>query len=81
MSAQTQVQLLADYILANIPGEPGRNQGAGEVAVRLLGDYRHALDAIAHELGVPQPGYPTPIANAYKIATGALEGRSLPKVA
>lgn len=26
------------------------------------------LEAIIHELGVPQPGYPEPIANAYEIA-------------
>ena len=26
------------------------------------------LDAIIHELGVPQPGYPQPVVNAYEIA-------------
>jgi hypothetical protein len=34
--------------------------------------YRKALDAIIHELGVPQPGYPQPVANAYEIAMEAL---------
>lgn len=31
-----------------------------------------ALEAIQSELGVPQPGYPQPIANAYQIATDAV---------
>jgi hypothetical protein len=31
-----------------------------------------ALEAIRHELGVPQPGYPAPVANAANIATEAL---------
>lgn len=31
-----------------------------------------ALDAIMCELGVPQPGYPAPVANAYKRAERTL---------
>jgi hypothetical protein len=34
--------------------------------------YRKALEKIIHELGVPQPGYPVPVANAYAIAIEAL---------
>src|SRR3990167_2900274 len=33
---------------------------------------RDALDKIVHELGVPQPGYPAPVANAAEIAKDAL---------
>jgi hypothetical protein len=33
---------------------------------------REALDGIMHEIGIPQPGYPAPIANAYQIAKQAL---------
>jgi len=53
----------------------------GEYANEMLGDYvktnerlRAALDKIMHELGVPQPGYLAPVANAYYIARKALEG-------
>ena len=31
-----------------------------------------ALKAICNELGVPQPGYPQPVANAYEIAKEAI---------
>lgn len=31
-----------------------------------------ALEAIQNELGVPQPGYPQPVANAYQIAADVL---------
>lgn len=76
MSANNQIQLLADYIMAEIPGEPGLSQGAGDVAVRLLKHYRNVLDQIMHELGVPQPDYPAPVANAYYLAEAALSGNS-----
>ena len=32
-----------------------------------------ALDEIMHELGVPQLGYPMPVANAYEVAKRTLE--------
>ena len=51
-----QIELLADYIMTNIPDEPSRSEGAGETAVRLLQYYRSALTRIVDELGVPQPG-------------------------
>ena len=34
--------------------------------------YREALDKIIHELGVPGPGYPQPVVNAYNIANDAI---------
>lgn len=34
---------------------------------------RQALYEITCELGVPQPGYPQPVANAYEIAMKALK--------
>ena len=74
MTAKQQTTLLADYILDFVPGEPSQNEGAGETAVRLLAKYRKAFDDIMHELGVPQPDYPAPIANAYRIAARMLDG-------
>jgi hypothetical protein len=38
--------------------------------IKVLED---ALMRITYELGVPQPGYPQPVANAYDIAQAALE--------
>lgn len=74
MSAEQQIKILADYIMANVPGEPSRSEGAGDTAVRILRRYRAALDLIMYELGVPQPDTPMPVANAYKIAKDTLEG-------
>jgi len=72
MSEEEQTKLVADYIMANVPGEPSRDEGAGGCAVRLLDKYRTALAQIMNELGVPGQGYPQPAADAYEIAERAL---------
>ena len=72
MSEYTEITKLADYIIKEIPGEPSQSEGAGTTAIRLMKKYRTALDAIIHELGVPQPDYPAPVSNAYHIARKAL---------
>jgi len=46
MTAEEQIQYLADYILAEIPGEPSQNEGAGETAVRLLTKYRAGIKSM-----------------------------------
>ncbi len=74
MSAEEQTELLANYIMANVPGEPSRDEGAGRCAVRLLAEYRGAFQRIMNELGVPGPGYPAPVANAWEIAAKAILG-------
>lgn len=74
MSAKQQTKLVADYIMANVPGEPSRNEGAGEYAIRLLDKYRTALVKIMNELGMPQQNYPAPVANAWEVASDALGG-------
>lgn len=33
---ESQIDLLADYIMQNIEGEPSRSEGAGDCATRLL---------------------------------------------
>lgn len=38
-----------------------------------LGVAKDALDLIMKNLGVPQPGYPAPVAHAYELAKEALE--------
>ena len=72
MSAKSEIKCVANYIMASIPGEPSRSEGAGECAVRLLAQYRDTFDSIIHELGVPDESYPAPVANAYELAKGAL---------
>jgi hypothetical protein len=67
-----QLSVLANYIIQKIPGEPSEDEGAGSCAIRLMQDYRKALQDIMNELGVPQPGYAAPVANAYDIAKKAL---------
>lgn len=37
---------------------------------------REALTRVMQELGVPQPGYPMPVANAYEVAQAALDGKA-----
>lgn len=34
--AKTQIDLLADYIMAEIPGEPSASEGAGDTAIRII---------------------------------------------
>ena len=38
--------------------------------------FEKGLKDIMNELGVPQSGYPQPVANAYKIAKRLLKGKS-----
>jgi len=38
-----QIEVIANYIMAEIPGEPSRSEGAGDTAVRLLKEYRRIL--------------------------------------
>lgn len=75
MSAEGQTKIVADYIMANVPGEPSRDEGAGDCAVRLLERYRRALNRIVSNLGVPNAGYPAPVASAYEVAKRALAHR------
>jgi len=72
MTAEQQTELLANYIMFQVPGEPSQDEGAGRCAARLLRKYRTALARIMSELGVPGSGYPTPAANAHEIAKQTL---------
>lgn len=68
MTAKEQNQLLANYIMAEIPGEPSQSEGPGICAMRLLRQYREGFEKIMAELGVPDENYPANVANAYEIA-------------
>lgn len=72
MSAKSELDRLANYIMAEVPKEPSRSEGTGECAVRLLTQHRRTLTEIMNELGVPDENYPAPVANAYELARRAL---------
>jgi len=71
VGADKQNELVANWIMANCHEEIG-DEGAGDVAVRLLEKYRGALLGVMSELGIPGEGYPMPVANAYELAQNAL---------
>jgi len=60
---KTQIDLLANYIMAKIPGEPSTSEGAGDTAIRLLKQFKIDFDKFAGhtaecELNIPSPpGY------------------------
>ena len=47
---ESELALLANYIVSEIPGEPLQSEGVGHTAIRLLKTYRVALAAIASDL-------------------------------
>lgn len=43
---KSQVDLLADWILANVPGEPSQSEGAGECAIRIMQQQRATIQKL-----------------------------------
>ena len=74
MTAESETEKLANYIMAEIPGEPAGDDGAGGTAIRIMKTYRIAMIAAMNELGVPDGSYPAPVANAYDMLKQAVEG-------
>ena len=68
----SQISVIANYIMAEIPGEPSLSEGAGDTAVRLMKKYRAALQSAKSELGVPGDNHPMPTINAHRILEEAL---------
>ena len=57
-SAEQQIDRLANYILANVPGEPSCNEGAVDTAIRLLGRWLGKganVDEVQQALGDMRP--------------------------
>jgi len=50
MSAQEQIDNLANYIMEFIPGEPSQSEGAGDTAIRLLREYQKVFADIYYHL-------------------------------
>ncbi len=57
MIEKDQLSLLADFIMAEVPGEPSRSEGAGDCAIRLIKQYMALVAAV----------------NAYRYAHSAAE--------
>jgi hypothetical protein len=43
---KSQVDLLADWILVNVPGEPSQSEGAGECAIRIMQQQRATIQQL-----------------------------------
>ena len=61
---------MSEFMRQLVRQEVARRDNAALVA--QVAQMREALEAIMHNLGVPQPGYPVPIAHAYNIAKAAI---------
>ncbi len=44
--SKTQIDLLADYIIAEVPGEPSQNEGAGNTAIRIITTLKAQLERL-----------------------------------
>ena len=49
MSAKEQIDKLANFIMAEIEGEPSRSEGAGDCAIRIIESMRHINDTLSYE--------------------------------
>ncbi len=47
---ESQVARLGDFIMENITGEPSRNEGAIDTAIRLLGTLSHQRSQVLEEV-------------------------------
>ena len=72
MSAKSELECVANYIMAHVPGEPSCNEGAGKCAVRLLKKYRQALAEIMNDLRMLDDTLPAQVADAHELAWRAL---------
>ena len=67
---------LANYIMANCPFQISAAFPEGEsavaVAVRLMDRMADGIGKALSELGIPNEGYPAPVANAVEILQQAL---------
>jgi len=57
-----QIELLGNYIMANCPLEigvpcPEVGEGAGDVAIRMMGRMANGIEDVLHELEIPRHGH------------------------
>ena len=46
MSTKTELDALANFIMAEVPGEPSQSEGAGHTAIRIIRDQRARIEAL-----------------------------------
>jgi hypothetical protein len=73
---EAQIEKLAAFIIREIPGEPGRSEGAVDTAIRVMQMYRKALRSVMFQLHqlVGPADVVTPIFSAYEKARRAHSG-------
>lgn len=55
MSAKSEIKALADFIMAEVEGEP-QSGGAGTTAIRIIKRYKAALEVLAKLGNEPELG-------------------------
>lgn len=45
-----QIHLLADWIMANVLGEPSKSEGAGETAIRIMTTQRERIERLQQQV-------------------------------
>lgn len=75
MFEDTQIDRLANFIMHTIPGEPSKNEGAVDCAIRLLRGYRAALKDIKATLHIDGTLGALGAVKAFNISKNALESK------
>jgi len=71
MSAESEIKVLADFIMAEVEGEPSQSEGAGTTAIRIIKRYKTALEKLARLGNEPHLGN----SDGNIIAQKALKGK------
>jgi len=50
-----QIEVLADFIMANIKGEPSKSEGAGDTAIRIIKQLQTKIKQLEAELDKWKP--------------------------
>jgi len=50
MSTKTELDALANFIMAEVPGEPSQSEGAGHTAIRIIRDQRARIEVLERDL-------------------------------
>ena len=51
MSAKQEIDTLANFIMAEVDGEPSQSEGAGTTAIRIIREQQAKLEAAGEALG------------------------------
>ena len=74
---KTQIDILADFIMANVDGEPSRSEGAGDCAIRIITELKAERDADMGAVEIDDIRYPIPMPVAELLKTVSEERDAL----